>query len=140
MFYNKEILNNLFSLITNDELVNTELNLYLQNNGDINAVNEDGLSLLMHSIINNNLTNTLLLINNGANVNHQDHDGYTALFYAALNCDFEAVELLLNNNANLYHKDKRNYLITDILKFKMNLLHKKMYNFLLIQMMENFYP
>src|SRR5262245_30413706 len=52
---------------------------------DVNAVDSDGTTALMHSVIESDVKMMKLLIDNGANVNAKNASDSTALMYAATN-------------------------------------------------------
>src|SRR5262245_45465956 len=52
---------------------------------DVNAVDKDGTTALMHSVIESDVKMMKLLIDKGANVNMKNSQDSTALMYAATN-------------------------------------------------------
>src|SRR3989442_1042587 len=57
----------------------------LRAGADVNAVDSDGTTALMHSVIESDLKMMQLLIDSGANVNAKNALDSTALMYAATN-------------------------------------------------------
>ena len=66
----------------------------------IDAIDGDGRTALINTIICKNRDLLDYLINNGANVNHQDRIGYSALHFCAQERLPAIAEFLLTKNAN----------------------------------------
>ncbi|ULO07116.1 ankyrin repeat domain-containing protein [Paenibacillus sp. 19GGS1-52] len=77
----------------------------LESGENINIVDEDGRTALIHAVIDNLTEITKFLIERGANVDAQDNLGYTPLHYASQNYLPEVVKQLLDNKANVDVKD-----------------------------------
>lgn len=69
---------------------------------NINAIDENGMSLLQHACYHGNLAIARYLLERGADVNQHDHEsGYTALMFAALGGHLGVLTLLLENGARV---------------------------------------
>ena len=55
---------------------------YVEDGGDVNAVDVDGVWLLIQAIRYGQKDAVIFLIDNGADVHMRDSDGYTTLHYA----------------------------------------------------------
>jgi len=67
----------------------------------IDAVDGDGRTALMHAIIDKNADITLILLEAGANPNAKDADGNTPLHFATQEYDTKMAALLLDNGAEV---------------------------------------
>jgi ankyrin repeat protein len=76
-----------------------QVNRLLRAGADINTVDSDGTTALMHSIIESDTKITKLLIDSGANVNAKNKLDSTALMYAATN--IAKTRLLLDAGADV---------------------------------------
>src|SRR5260370_32540647 len=72
---------------------------------DVNTVDKDGTTALMHSVIESDVKMTKLLIDKGANVNAKNSLDSTALMYAATN--LAKTRVLLDAGAEVKVKGKR---------------------------------
>lgn len=72
---------------------------------DVNAVDADGTTALMHSVIESDVNMMTLLIDSGANVNAKNGLDSTALMYAAT--DHAKTRLLLDRGADAKARNKR---------------------------------
>jgi ankyrin repeat protein len=72
---------------------------------DVNAVDSDGTTALMHSVIESDVKMMKLLIDNGANVNAKNASDSTALMYAATH--LAKTRLLLDAEADVNAKGTR---------------------------------
>ena len=61
----------------------SDIEKYLENGGDINQQSSAGETLLMHSVVKNNLLMLNYLLENGADPNIQARNGWTCLIIAA---------------------------------------------------------
>src|SRR5882762_2681444 len=77
----------------------------LRAGADVNAVDSDGTTALMHSVIESDLKMMQLLIDSGANVNAKNALDSTALMYAATNV--AKTRLLLDRGAEAKVRSKR---------------------------------
>jgi len=77
----------------------------LSKNVDVNAKDEDDMTVLMHAASNGYHRIARFLIRKGADVNAKDDMGNTALMWAADEGHFDMVKLLLNNNADINAQD-----------------------------------
>lgn len=75
---------------------------------DPNQRGLDGESAIFHSVGNDNLEITRLLIASGSTVNLEDKNGKTPLFVAVENSGqtTDVVTILLNNGADINHRDR----------------------------------
>lgn len=96
----KSKLQNLIESIERKEV--TALNSYLAEGGDINERDERGQTLLMISVLANNLSATEILLGMGANLDDRDlQHNRSALICASRISIFEIVNLLILSGANL---------------------------------------
>jgi ankyrin repeat protein len=72
---------------------------------DINSVDEDGRTPLIHSAIDELSEMVSLLLSHGADVTVHDGIGYTALHYAGQTYNADIAQLLLEKGANVDAKD-----------------------------------
>lgn len=72
---------------------------------DINYADNEGRSLLMYAVLENDIEVIRTLIDKGANVNLHDNNGWTALHFAASEYLVTVVKLLIDKNANVNAKD-----------------------------------
>src|SRR5712691_205013 len=77
----------------------------LRAGADVNTVDSDGTTALMHSVIESDVKMMKLLIDNGANVNTKNGLDSTALIYAATN--LAKTRLLLDRGAEVKARGKR---------------------------------
>ncbi|MDR0289007.1 MAG: ankyrin repeat domain-containing protein [Rickettsiales bacterium] len=73
----------------------------------LEAVNEDGMTVLHLVAINGQEERAEMLIKNGADINKEDNEGMTPLHRAAINGQEEMVELLIRNRADINKEDNR---------------------------------
>lgn len=78
---------------------------YLEN-GDINIVNERGMSLLHYSIIFNNVEVFNLLLENYININIKDNHGDTPAHYCVINNRMGFLKTLIRHECDLSIKNK----------------------------------
>ena len=71
----------------------------------INWIDDDGRTLLFHSIISKSINMIDLLLKRGSSTIIQDRLGWSPLHYAAQNNDLEGAKLLIEYGANLECKD-----------------------------------
>jgi len=76
-----------------------QVNKLLRAGADVNAIDSDGTSALMHAVIESDVKMMKLLIDGGAKVNLKNELGSTALLYAATNLD--KTRLLLDAGADV---------------------------------------
>ncbi len=85
-----------------DKVAEDMFDLVLENTGNINILNKDGMSpLIVAARVNSDISIFRKLIPRRANVNQQDKVGNTALHYAIGNKNYNIVQLLINNRANV---------------------------------------
>lgn len=94
-------------LFSSDKDGTEALAAYIENGGNVNAVNAGGQSCLMLLAEAGNAQGLKLLIEHGANVNTVDKQGQTALMYAAQKGNTEAGKVLLENKAYVNHQDQK---------------------------------
>src|SRR5665213_2932824 len=82
-----------------------QVNTLLRAGADVNAVDSDGTSALMHSVIESDAKMMKLLINPGANVNAKNALDSTALMYSATN--LAKTRLLLEAGADVKVESQR---------------------------------
>ncbi len=82
----------------------SEIKRLLDDGVDVNAPNEDGITVLMVAVLVG-YNEVKLLLDNGANVNVTNKEDRTALILAAMGYS-EVVKLLLDNGANVNHNDE----------------------------------
>lgn len=63
----------------------SDIDKLIESGTNINTQDKEKRTPLIHTIIDNKLEMTKILIQKGADVNLQDYIGYTALHYAAQN-------------------------------------------------------
>lgn len=80
---------------------------------DVNAVDKDGKSALMHLIDDGTVDQISALIKHGANVDHQDNSGKTPLMQTAFYGQLETATMLLKYGADASLKDKNNHSAAD---------------------------
>ena len=88
----------------------------LDSGANVNAVDDDGISLLSWAAIANRIEMARLLIERGADVNHVDKKGMTPLLYAA-SIDFgdsAMIDLLLKHGARLDARTKEGLTALDL--------------------------
>lgn len=90
---------NIFDAVLQED--EDQLKSLIMNKVDLNPLDEDGRTPLIHSVIDGMYEFIQLLLENGANVNVSDELGYTALHYAAQSYDLKATQLLLENGAKV---------------------------------------
>src|SRR5437870_8575858 len=77
----------------------------IETGADVNTVDKDGTTALMHSVIESDVKMMKLLIDKGANVNAKNSLDSTALMYAATN--LAKTRVLLDAGADVKVKGKR---------------------------------
>ena len=108
MELHKGVFCNAYELVENSLNTNKEL--------DINALYDEGYTLLHLAAQNGHLKICKLLIENGADVNAKDKFGLTPFQIATLNNKPEICELLINNGVNVNAKDYKNMTPLDYAK------------------------
>ena len=91
-----------------DSIYANNINLlkeYLET-GDINVINERGMSLLHYAIVFNNSEVLNLLLDNYINVNIQDKHGETAAHYCVINNRMGFLKTLIRHNCDLNIKNE----------------------------------
>lgn len=92
------------------------IKLLLDNNVNVNAVDESGMSALMHVSFDGSREIAQLLISKGALVNTSSSSGFTALMCAAGNSHFEYMLFLLKNGARADKKNRYGASAADIIR------------------------
>jgi ankyrin repeat protein len=95
--------NDLLVAIRNGD--HTQVRKLLGAGADVNTVDKDGTTALMHSVLESDVKMMKLLIDNGADVNAQNALGSTALMYAATN--LAKTRILLDAGADVKVRSKR---------------------------------
>ena len=80
--------------------------LLLRHGANINAIDDNDRTPLMHAIYKDSYEAALFLLEQGAETHHIDVDGYTALFVAAERNNHRLVSLLLKHGANPNFRQK----------------------------------
>jgi len=83
------------------------INLLIQTEADVNAVNLDGETPLTKAVIKGMLPNVELLLVNGADVKVQNKEGQTLVHIAVQECKYEMLKLLLDNGADVKVVDNK---------------------------------
>lgn len=97
--------NNMQDLFSSLKYGNKQLlDEYKKNGGDINVVDEDGKSLLMHGLLEKNIERSQHLIELGCNVNLSTKNGFSPLHAACQIKSTDMVELLIKHGANIRYK------------------------------------
>ena len=73
--------------------------------GDVNVVNERGMSLLHYSIVFNNMTIFNILLDNYIDINIKDNHGDTAAHICVINNRIGFLKMLIRNNCDLTLKN-----------------------------------
>jgi ankyrin repeat protein len=76
----------------------------IQEGANINEVDRNGITPLMHSIWERKTETTKTLIKMGADINIQDKNGDSALHVAVYNCDASMAKILIDNGADVNAK------------------------------------
>ena len=76
---------------------------------DVNARNNQGITVLMFAAWDGSAEVVELLINAGADINARDDDDMTVLMFAAWSSSAEVVELLINAGADINAKDDEDW-------------------------------
>lgn len=84
----------------------------------LNSKDENGLTLLMFAVIQNNIELVDYFIALGANINAQANNGWTALMYACDEGDIEMVNYLLNAGADSNIRNNQDALALDIVRIR----------------------
>lgn len=94
----------------NIELVKRALS---ENTSNVNDIDSNGYTVLMHAIENEKHGVTEFLLNNGADVNIKNNDGFTALAFAIEKGNGDLIQELLNRgaDANTKSNDGMTYLM-----------------------------
>ena len=79
-----------------------DLQKFLTDGVNINALDDKGFTPLMIAAENGQISNVAFLIKKGADVNFKSKDNYTALILAAVSGNKEIIEILLNNGARQF--------------------------------------
>ena len=95
---------NIFKAVQSNDLEQLKEAILQKHNLD--QVDENGRTALMHASKYGYIAIAELLIENRANVDHEDEDKYTALMLALKNGHEEIAKLLIENRANLNCVDK----------------------------------
>ncbi len=82
------------------------LSALLESGGQIDQLDSDGRTPLMHAVIDRNHDLAVLLLKWKANPNIQEKGSWTALHFAAQECETRMVRLLLENGAEVDAKDE----------------------------------
>ena len=90
----------------NDSFIIHEL---LLKGANVNAICNDGKSVLHYAVLESELLIVLKLIPKVTNVNHKDKRGNTALHFAVLCCSLEIVKALVNDGANCDIRNNSGY-------------------------------
>lgn len=96
----------MYSAVTGDL---EKLTHFLDKNIDVNMVDENGKTALIHAVINNHKDIIELLLKNGANINIKDKRGLTAVKYAIKNKNIEISNILTSYGAVIQIKAKSNF-------------------------------
>ena len=79
----------------------------IDNGADINAVDNDGWTVMHGTVCHDHWETIKFLIDNGANVNAKIKDGTTPLMLATINNHLEIVKLLVANGADVNAQDNK---------------------------------
>jgi ankyrin repeat protein len=85
------------------------INIFKNNYGDLNMLDDTGLTALHYSIISDNTLMTIRLLQLGANPNIGDKDGNTCLHMAVVNNSISIIELLLVYDADPFMKNNKKH-------------------------------
>ena len=83
----------------------TEDALALIKHAEIDVLDGDGRTPLIHAAFEGKMEIVAAVLSNGANINHQDRNGWSALHFAVQERRLEAVEYLLAHGASVNLKD-----------------------------------
>lgn len=75
--------------------------LLISKGGDVNAVDENGISALQHSVMRKNIGTTQIMLRNSVDINYSNPLNNSAILYAIASQNNEITELLLKSNPNL---------------------------------------
>lgn len=90
---------NIFDAVLQEDI--DQLRSLIMENIDLNPLDEDGRTPLIHSVIDGMYDFIGVLLEYGAAINVSDELGYTALHYSAQSYDLRATELLLASGAEV---------------------------------------
>lgn len=72
---------------------------------DLNCQDEDGRSILVYAVLENDILSAKTLISRGANVNLKDNNGWSPLHFAVNEYHLEIAKLLVESGAEINAKD-----------------------------------
>ena len=75
--------------------------LLIDNKANINAIDSNGATALIHALSINNFNIASILINKGADINKIDNFGIAPIHIVILKNNYELFQLLVNKNVNL---------------------------------------
>jgi ankyrin repeat protein len=75
--------------------------LLINKGADVNAVDENGISALQHSVMKKNIGTTHILLRNSVDINYSNPLNNSAILYAIASQNNEITKLLLKSNPNL---------------------------------------
>ena len=81
--------------------------LLISKGGDVNAVDENGISALQHSVMRKDIATTQILLTNSININYSNPLNNSAILYAIASQNNEITELLFKSNPNLSMLNER---------------------------------
>ena len=81
--------------------------LLISKGGDVNAIDENGISTLQHSVMRKDIATTQILLINSVDINYSNPLNNSAILYAIASKNNEITELLLKSNPNLSMLNER---------------------------------
>lgn len=95
-----------------------QIERYIENGGDVNLLDDGGMSLLHYAVAGDQVGIVKMLLRNGAAINQQDNEGITPLHYAVekyvenhgdqqQDDDEAMIKLLVRKGADIYRKDSQ---------------------------------
>jgi cytohesin len=75
--------------------------LLIKKGADVNAVDENGISAIQHSVMKKNIGTTHILLRNSVDINYSNPLNNSAILYAIASQNKDITELLLKSNPNL---------------------------------------
>eukprot|EP01130_Rhizamoeba_saxonica_P001309 TRINITY_DN11184_c0_g1_i1.p1 TRINITY_DN11184_c0_g1~~TRINITY_DN11184_c0_g1_i1.p1 ORF type:complete len:725 (+),score=179.14 TRINITY_DN11184_c0_g1_i1:47-2221(+) len=96
--------------------------LIVNHNGDVNELDEDGNSVLIHCAKYASVPVINYLLKQGANVNHVGEYENTAILEAASGSNFEVLEILVNKGADLHCVNDDGENVLDVAKANLGLV------------------